>query len=256
MAGISVRSFFRNVKNQLIVFLLVFAIYLSIRDRDFSYLIGSFVAAVFATYTELIILFIRGKKLIVSSSSVITGLIIGIVFSSTMLWQLAITSFSSIILKYMIKFKSKHIFNPAGLGLFISILIFGNVLEWKGTSFWYILIPFGIYFAYKVRRLEVLAGYSFLSLLLFGSFNLVKDIPFLNLFGYFSYFYIFVMLIEPKTSPSNFYGKIIFGSGTAIIIFVMSNIGIRYDNELLGLLVMNFSVPMLNKLKPLTMEVK
>jgi len=56
------------------------------------------------------------------------------------------------------------------------------------------------------------------------------------------------MMVEPKTTPLKRSGKFIFGIGTVILIFILIQVGVKFDVELCALLIMNLFVPMLNKL--------
>lgn len=76
------------------------------------------------------------------------------------------------------------------------------------------------------------------------------------MFGYLSYFYIFVMLIEPKTTPTRPLPKFIFGALTAVLIFIFSEIGVRFDAELATLLILNLTVPLLDKISALNLTRK
>ncbi|MGB9643021.1 MAG: hypothetical protein ACP5JO_08920 [Candidatus Ratteibacteria bacterium] len=84
--------------------------------------------------------------------------------------------------------KKKHVFNLTAFGLIFPILFFGDLLEWKGTYFWYILIPFGLYFAYWVKKLKIVGAYFLISFILFAFQFLIKDIPITGVFGNFSCF--------------------------------------------------------------------
>jgi Na+-translocating ferredoxin:NAD+ oxidoreductase RnfD subunit len=111
-------------------------------------------------------------------------------------------------------------------------------------------LPFGLYFVYKIRKLEIIAGYAAVSLALFGIQALLQKIPLWHVFGYLSYFYIFVMVIEPKTTPVKPLGKLLFGAGVAGLIFVLTQLGAKFDVELCGLLIMNIAVPLVLKKIP------
>ncbi|MCM8816465.1 MAG: RnfABCDGE type electron transport complex subunit D [Candidatus Omnitrophica bacterium] len=238
----------KNVKIQLIIFLLLFALFVSIKDKT-DYIFECLISGIVAFFTETFLIFPRRRKIQFTENSIITGLIVGLVFSHASILKLSFVSALSIILKHIIRLRGKHLFNPAALGLLISTLFYGNLLDWKGTYIWYLLIPFGIYFATKVKRLEVIGAYFIISLILYGTQSLLKDMPLNNIFGFYSYFFIFIMLIEPKTSPITKFGKIIFGAGVGIIIYIATNLGLKTDVELMGLLLMNTSVPILNKIK-------
>ena len=70
----------------------------------------------------------------------------------------------------------------------------------------------------------------------------------LNVFGYLSYFFVFIMLIEPKTTPVKFPGKVIFGASVGALIYLLIQANARFDVELFILLVMNLTVFLLNKI--------
>ena len=239
----------KSIKTQLIIYLICFAIFLSFKNKDTLFLTTIIVALFSALLVESTILYFRTKVFQVTESSIITGLIVGHVLSSDLSWWLVIlTSSIAISSKYLIRIKNKQIFNPAAFGIFLITFFFGATTGWSGTYLWYILVPFGIYFAYKIKKTEVVVGYAIVSLLLFGIQAFFQKISLWNIFGYFSYFYIFVMVIEPKTTPVNLIGKYFFGIGVGIAIFISTQIGLRFDVELVSLLVMNAMVPLLNKL--------
>ncbi|MFA5199969.1 MAG: RnfABCDGE type electron transport complex subunit D [Candidatus Omnitrophota bacterium] len=239
----------KSVKTQLIIYLSSFAFFLIIKDRDFTFLKVFLVALVSALALESAILYLKNRSIQITESSIITGLIIGYVLSAEdVVWKIIFASFAAILSKQMLSFKNKHIFNPAAFGIFFAIILFGASTGWKGTYLWYILAPCGFYFAYKIKKIEVITGYAVISLLMFGTQAILQKVNFWNIFGYFSYFYIFVMVIEPKTSPVKPIGKYLFGAGAAGLIFILSEAGMKYDVELFSLLIMNSTVPLLNKL--------
>lgn len=239
----------KSLKTQLVIFLFCFAVYLVIIEKDVAFLLTMSIAAFFAIITESIILYFKAKKLVITESSVITGLIIGYVLATDNRWWIFVLAcLFAIGSKYLIRFHKIHLFNPAALGIFLSILLFQAKTQWKGTYVWYILIPFGIYFITKIRKIEVLLGYGITTLVLFGIQAVMQKTSIFNIFGYLSYFYIFIMLIEPKTTPTKPIGKAIFGAGVAALIFILTETGVRFDAELVSLLAFNLTVPRLNKL--------
>jgi len=239
----------KSLKNQLIIFLCAFAIYLSFKDRNALSLFTTFIAVISALGTESVILFLKNKKFSITDSAIISGLIIGYVLSSDSPWWIFIlVSFLAICSKHLIRFNKKHLFNPAALGIFAVTIFFGASTQWKGTYLWHILLPFGLYFAYRVRKLKVLIAYGVVALGLFGAQALLQKIPLLNIFGYLSYFYIFIMMIEPKTTPIKPLGQLLFGISIALLIFILTEAGARFDLELFSLLALNLSAPLLNKI--------
>jgi len=238
-----------SIKTQLIIFLSIFALYLSLRDKDFISFLSLFIAFVSSLAVDCLFVFFKERKFRLTESSCVSGLIIGLVLSSdNAWWKIVLVSVSAISSKHLIRFKGKHLFNPAAFGILSAMILLGVQTQWRGTYLWYILVPAGLYFIYKIRKLEVVIGYSLAALLLFGVQAVVQKAPLLNIFGYLSYFFIFIMLIEPKTTPVKSKVKLIFGLGVAILIFIFTEAGVKFDAELCGLLVMNLALPLLNKI--------
>ncbi len=239
----------KSVKTQLILYLACFALFLSFKDKDAAFLATTAIAVISCLALESAFLYFKSKVFQFTESSIITGLIIGFVLSSDgAWWKFVLASALAILPKYLIRFKGKHIFNPAGFGIFLTLIIFGASTQWKGTYLWYILLPFGLYFCSKFRKIEIIIGYALAFFALFGIQAIFDKIPVRHIFGYLSYFYIFVMVIEPKTTPVKQPAKFIFGFLVSGLIFFLTNLGARFDVELFSLLALNMAVPLLNKI--------
>lgn len=239
----------KSIKTQLIIFLICFAGFLSVQEKDFLWLLPLLIAVLAAVSTETGISYFRNRKFAVSESALVTGLIIGYVLSSDSPWWVFIfASVSAILSKYIFRFKSKHIFNPAAFAIFLVTVLCGAATQWKGTYVWFLLLPFGLYFIYKIKKIELVCGYALSTFLFFGIQAFYQKAPWQNVFGYLSFFFICIMLIEPKTTPTNPRGKFIFGFSAGALIFMLTEIGVKVDVELLSLLLMNISTPLLNKL--------
>lgn len=239
----------KSLKIQLILFLSGFALYISFAEKEAAFLSGIAGAVIISIAVETVLIYLIEKKFTVTQSSVISGLIIGFILAGDQpLWIFAAACALAILSKYLIRVRGRHIFNPAALGVFLTILLFHAQTQWRGTYFWQILLPFGVYFIYKVRKLDLFFAYGLISLGLFGTQALIQNSSFAGIPGYFSYFYIFIMMIEPKTTPAKPIGRLIFGAGLALMIFIFTEIGARFDVELLSLLIMNITTPLLNKL--------
>ena len=241
----------KSIKAQLIIYLTCFAVFLAIKDNSAVFLLTTGFAVFLAVCVESAVLYFRTKTFKLTSSSIITGLIIGYVLASDQQWwKFLVVCLLAILSKYLIVFKKKHIFNPAALGIFLTLIIFGASTQWMGTYVWYILLPAGIYFARKIGKLRILISFFLVYLALFGAQAIAQKIPLGDIFGYLSYFFIFIMIIEPKTSPAKPGGQMIFGAGIAILIFVLTEFGARFDVELFSLLFLNAAVLVFNKATP------
>jgi len=237
----------RSIKLQLSIFLILFALYLSFIGKDTLFLLSLGISLISAIGTDTFITYLKTKKLILAESSIVSGLIIGYVLSSSHAWWIiALASIFAISSKHIIRFNGRHIFNPAGFGVLVAAFLLGASTEWKGANLWYIVIPFGIYFVFKIKKQEIIASYFIASFVLFGAQALIQNTQILNILGYLNYFFIFIMLIEPMTTPMTYYGKIIFGSGAGVLIFILYAFGIR-EAELVALACFNLAALLLNK---------
>jgi len=242
----------QSVKIQFAAFLVLFAVYLAWKDEEPVFLLMMLLAIVSCLLFEAVFSYWREKKWSVSSSAWITGCILGDVLSADQPWWIfPVAAFLAIVSKFLIRVNKKHLFNPAAFGTFFVIVALGATTQWKGTYLWYVLAPFGFYFVYKFRKLELLASYGVVALALFAARALSQKVPLGDIFGYLSYFFIFIMLIEPKTTPIKPLGKMIFGGGVAVLIFILTEAGVKFDAELGALLIFNLTVPFLNKMPTL-----
>jgi len=240
---------FKSIKAQLAIYLTGFAIFLALKDKSSIFLLTCGLSVFLTLGVESVILYFKTKAWKITSSSIITGLIIGYVLSPDQeWWKFLAASVLAILSKQLIVFKKKHVFNPAAFGIFLTLILCGASTQWKGTYIWYILLPAGIYFSQKFGRLRILISYFLVALVLFSTSAIIQKIPLGHIFGYFSYFYIFIMIIEPKTSPAKPRAQIIFGAGIAILIFLFTQLGARFDVELFSLLVLNMAVLGINKI--------
>jgi len=239
----------KSVKSQLIIFLCCFAVYVSLKVTAGAFYQAALIAVISAIGAETALIYLKTRKIALTESSIISGLIIGLVLSSdNPKWIIAFASLSAILSKHILRINQKHLFNPAAFGIFLAVLLFGATTEWKGTYAWQIVVPFGLYFVYKIKKFEVILGYALAALGLFALQAIAQKVPLLNIFGYLSYFFIFIMLIEPKTSPLKPQGKILFGMAAGVLIFALTERGIKFDAELCALLSANASVPLLNRI--------
>ncbi len=239
----------KSIKVQINLFLVAFAVFLYLKEPSFVFLAGFFWAVLFSVLIEATFLFHKTKKFQITDSALTSGLILGYVLSSESPWWMFLSAaIFTVGLKRILRFRGKNLLNPAALGIFLAILLLKGTTEWKGAYEWYILIPAGLYIVHKIKKTELLWGYFAMSLLLFIPQALMQGSSLWNIPGYFNYFFIFIMLIEPKTTPPTRWPKIVFGAGTALLVFLLTEGGFRYEPELFALLLLNALVPFLNKI--------
>ncbi|HNX68058.1 MAG TPA: RnfABCDGE type electron transport complex subunit D [Candidatus Omnitrophota bacterium] len=240
---------FRSIKVQLNLFLAAYTIFWAILEPRFVFVAGLFWAVLFCVLIEGLILLLKTKKFQITASAITSGLILGFVFSAESPWWMFLTvALLTVGLKRLLQFHGKNLLNPAACGIFLASLFLKGATEWNGAYVWYILIPAGLYIVHKIRKLEIVLSYLAVSLLLFVPQAIAQNAPVLGVFGYFNLFFIFIMLIEPKTTPATRPAKIIFGAGVALIVFLLTEWSFRYEPELFALLVLNALTPWINKI--------
>ena len=237
-----------SIKVQLSLFLGLFAAYLTFAEKNFLFPLAIFIAILFSVASDTLINYLKNKKITVTESSIVTGLIIGYVLSNQESWLIiAMASIFAIVSKHVIRFRKSHIFNPAALGIFIVVLFFGAYTQWKVAYSWYILVPLGIYLASKIKRLSLIVSFFITSLFLYGPQAFLHNVSLVDIFGYLNYFFIFIMMIEPRTTPVRRRSKILFGMGVAAFIFAFYEFGVSLEAELYALLGVNFLGALLKK---------
>lgn len=182
-----------------------------------------------------------GKKGIFSTSALVTGLIVaGVIEYHQPFFVLVIFSCLAIISKYTIRFNNKHIFNPANFALFIATLS-GVALTWGIESNKFLVIVAGLYIMFAYRRGAVVISFLAAFLLLFSFYKI-------NPVGVISWFFVFIMLIDPKTSPEGARQGVIFGSLVAAVSFIMFKYVPRCDPYVTGLFVAGLASPLIERL--------
>ena len=147
----------------------------------------------------------------------------------------------AIISKHLLRVNGKHIFNPANLGLF-AVVVFGQPLTWQIEANSTIIIIVGLYLAYSLKKIPHIAGFGLFFCVLFGLSGL-------NPSGLVSWFFVFIMLIEPKTSGFGNLRGLAFGGIAAVGSFLVYSFIPRIDLYVGGLFLANLFNPLLDKIK-------
>jgi Na+-translocating ferredoxin:NAD+ oxidoreductase RnfD subunit len=204
-------------------------------------------AVVSCVLIEFVVVKATKKTFRVPLVAIITGLIIGSVAPITASILLVVLAcFIAEATKFFLKAKSRNIFNPAALGLLIALLIFGVGDEWWATptihAFGF-MIPIAailIISAYEVKRLPlalVATVSTAIGVVITSGFGLSAG-SLLTAFLTINYYFIFLMVVDPKTSPTKVSGQVIYGIGIALIALLLILVRIPYP-LLLTLVVAN-----------------
>ena len=239
-----------SLKLQLFLLLFLFSVFLSLRESDLSFFIKSMVAVITSAVSDSLYCFLKTRKLKITESSLITGLIIGFVLSSAAEWWIFVLSgLFAISSKHLVRLKGKHIFNPAAIGVFLVVVLFNQSTRWHGAYSWFLIIPFGLYIVWQSRKVSIVSVYFLMYIFLWGIQSYYSKMPFIDKVHYANYFFIFVMLIEPKTSPYYLREKITFGLIVSIGAFLLYFSGFPYDADIPALLIGNLLFRLHNQKK-------
>jgi len=233
---------FLKDKRNLVILLLSILFALKIPPEGLRFALWVLGGVILASFSDILTTLILQKRRVVPKSAVISGFIVSGILDYHQPWFiLVIFSILPILSKHLIKFKHKHIFNPANFSLTMATLL-KIPLAWNIESNIYLIIIAGLYLVYSLKKTTHLIGF----LVFFtGLFATQKSNPFLLL----GWFFVFIMLIEPKTSGFGKLRGFIFGSIAGISAFLIFKFFPLYDFFVTGLFVANLFNPALEKIR-------
>ncbi|RTE10944.1 RnfABCDGE type electron transport complex subunit D [Paenibacillus whitsoniae] len=219
----------RYVMFTLIGFLCIVTVY----SLDFSGILNCVIAVGVSVIADHLYSYLIKKKRTFPDGSMITGMIIALILSTSTSWYVvSATALISISSKYLLSYKKKPIFNPAAFGLLASLLLFRTGQSWWGAfgdlpAWTTILLLVGGYWTVnRVNKFPMVFSYlgtTFVLLLIMGivHFGDASDAfrsPFINATLFFALF----MLTDPPTTPAKEKEQYIFGflcSAVGVIIY-------------------------------------
>jgi Na+-translocating ferredoxin:NAD+ oxidoreductase RnfD subunit len=191
-------------------------------------ILSSIIAAV---TTELLMAKLFTGKWKNPASGYITGISVGILIRSTMIWPYIVTSVISILTKYLFRYKNQHIFNPSNFG--ISWMLFaaswsvaGLSVQW-GNQLLPMMVIWALGFAivYRAKRLHITLTYvisfiffAFLRSQILGDAFFAEVSP---LTGPMYQLFIFFMITDPPTNVKSKKGQILVAFLIAFAEFIL-----------------------------------
>lgn len=158
-----------------------------------------------------------------SITALILTLIVGPLPFSENLLTLTFIGISAMASKYVFALRKKHIFNPAAIAVFLSGFLWQAGASWWIGSMYTLPLTMigGLLVLLKLRRFSLVIAF----LLVFISFLLVgQNFSPAALLSSPIWFFAFVMLVEPQTSPSTRNFQLIFGCLTAFLLIALQKI--------------------------------
>ena len=144
------------------------------------------------------------------ASAYITGISVGILIRSPLAWPYVLCSLLSIMSKYVLRVKGRHIWNPSNFGVCVMLFlapwsIAVLSIQW-GNSLWPMVVIWvlGAFIVHRLGRLHISAAYvgSFLAYSLARS--MITGNPWLTsvapITGPMYQLFIFFMITDPRTT--------------------------------------------------------
>ncbi|MBU4376592.1 MAG: hypothetical protein KKD29_03845 [Candidatus Omnitrophica bacterium] len=224
------------------IFLLCVLFLIKATQSDIRFIFWIFSGVFLAAGCDVLIKHFFFHQRVFPKSAIISGFIVSGIINYTEPWLvLAVFTILAIVSKNLFRFKGKHIFNPANFALFLATL-FRIPFTWGIESNIFVIIVAGLYIVYSMKKIPHVLGF-----LLFFSIPLMAQQ--INPISLVSFFFIFIMLIEPKTSGFGNMRGFIFGSITGLTSFLMFKYLPSYDIFVTSLFIANAFSPILEKLK-------
>jgi len=238
-----------TIKGYMILFLSVLAFIGAFQQGFLAALFQLLIALAVTVILDELITFARKKKWIVPSSAVISALFIGSILPVGTKWYLVVLAAAIAVLsKHILRFRSRHIFNPANLGLLAIMVFFNTPMLWWGSSVFALVILFGLFAAWRQNKLVLVAAFAVSHSLLMLIHAYFVDISFLQHILLLNPFFLLFMVTEPKTSPIGKKPQIVYGIFLAAIEVAILYVLPQFDHSIIGLAIANISVPFLNRM--------
>lgn len=171
---------------------------------------GMALAIGFAVVTELILGRIFLGKWLNLASAYISGISVGILLRSPALWPFALCSVLSIMSKYVLRVKGRHLWNPSNFGICVLLFLAPESVaslsvQW-GNFKWPLLVIWilGSVIIYRAKRIHISATYvasffafALLRSLITGDSWWAEVAP---ITGPMYQLFVFFMVTDPKTT--------------------------------------------------------
>jgi len=144
------------------------------------------------------------------ASAYITGISVGILLRSPFLWPYALCSSLSILSKYVLRWRGRHLWNPSNFGVSSMLFLYPAAvaslsIQW-GNSLWPMITVWciGSIIIYRLKRFHICASYVGTFLLLSWIRSEVTGNPWLSavapLTGPMYQLFVFFMITDPPTT--------------------------------------------------------
>lgn len=230
---LSAKNFFKDARHFQIVYLSLFLLYgiyalgWEVDSLKYTVLIGT------CLIVQAIGAFIYKLDLKSLKSGMITALGLCLLLKSNSYETLALAAIIAIASKFLIRYRGKHIFNPANIGIIVAVLFTGDAWispgQWgSNTVLLYFFGAAALIVLLKVGRLDT-------SLIFLGAFVALEigrtilylgwgwDVLIHKLLNGSFLLFVFFMITDPMTTPNHGKGRIIWAIVLAGLSFLLTN---------------------------------
>ena len=172
------------------------------------------------------------------ASAYISGISIGILIRSNMVWPYVICALLSIMSKYVLRYKGRHLWNPSNFGVswmlyMAPLAVAGLSIQWgNNLAAMAVIWTLGLVIVNRAKRLHVTVTYVISFCILAWVRSLISHDEFLAelapLTGPMYQLFIFFMITDPPTGVSTRQGRILVVIGVALVEFVLRLNGFIY----------------------------
>ncbi len=225
-------TFFQDARNFQILYLSAFLIFGIFKLHWELSAFKVFAIITTTSITQFAWIKINRGQLNSLKSGLITSLGICLILNSTSIYTLCLAGMLAISAKYLIRYKNKHLFNPANFGIIVTILIFNDAWispgQWGSDAlFLFVLTILGGIILHKIGRLETsIIFLGVLFLLEFSRTVLYQGWEMDVLMHKFSsgtlLLFSFFMITDPMTIPNSKKARIIWATILALSTFILS----------------------------------
>jgi len=190
-------------------------------------------------------------------SPLITSLSLTLLLRTDLIWLAALAATLAIGSKFLLRFRGKHIFNPANFAL-VSLMLASDH-AWVSSGQWgsaaigaFVLACLGFIVLTRAKRAETtLAFIAFYSALIFGRALWLDDpmsIPLHQLQNGALLIFAFFMISDPKTTPNSAFGRVLFAALVAGVAYTIQFIYYQPNGPILALIMCCPAVPLIDAL--------
>jgi enediyne biosynthesis protein E5 len=165
------------------------------------------------------------------ASAYVSGISVGILVRTEALWPIALTSALSILSKYVIRVKGRHIWNPSNFAIAAMLLVAYEHMATLGAEFDNKLGPFivvaiiGSIIVARLKRLHISATYAASFVFFAWIRSMIEGDPFLAevapITGPMYMLFTFFMITDPKTTVRGVKAQMVVAFLVAFAEFVL-----------------------------------